>query len=250
MVWVCENGCLTDGQPTRHANRQACPIEKARLKAQKTRVAPEATKPPELRIPTEPPKPKPPPEKGTWDKFVEFVRGDASTVAAPDVPEKQESYLLEGEDVVSFWQIIFSLFEFGMNLLFRFLEVKELPPELCDIKGSKASSLLVSRNMRHTTSQLFISMGVRTKADAQAIIGEGEGILAFGHIFVGIGWHLITEIPKSPKWKAWTATSNAPAPAGAPAASTGNAWWDPLGVFTKKPEAAKVTTTAIALPAA
>lgn len=248
MVKTCDRGCLTDGKPTRHANPGACPVIRAERIAAKTQNVPQRSTVPEPSPPgaTEPPKPKEP-EKSAWDKFVEFVREPAKTVASPDVPQRQESYLLEGEDVVNFWQIVFSLFEFAINGFLRFLGAKVLPPELCDIKGSTASKLLISRNMRHTTSQFFISLGVGTKGEAQALIGEGEGIVSFGNIFLGIGWHLIIEVPKSPRWKEWFPEKPVGAAPASPAGGAVNAWWDPLGVFAKKTEAP--ASPALAAPA-
>lgn len=250
-MFVCDRGCLTDGKPTRHANEGACPVIRAERKAAKTQNVPERRTEPRDAAPTpEAPKPAaPPPEKGAWEKFVEFVREPAKTVASPEVPEKQQAYLLEGEDVVNFWQIVLSLFEFALNLVLRIFGAPMLPDDLMDVKKSKASSLLISRNMRHTTSQLFISIGVSTKGEAQALIGEGEGILAFGHIAAGVAWHFINELPKSPGWKKWI--DRAPGAQGpnlltpTPNAS-GGAWWDPLGWFNKAPaDATKATTPPI-----
>jgi len=241
MVFVCDRGCLTDGKPTRHASPSACPVIREERKAAKTQNVPERkTGPDPVPRVTETPEAKAPePPKGAWDRFVEFVREPAKTVASPDVPEKQQAYLLEGDDVVNFWQIVLSLGEFVLNLVLRIFGAPALPEDLMDVKKSKASSLLISRNMRHTTSQLFISIGVQTKGEAQALIGEGEGILAFGHIFAGVAWHFINEIPKSPGWKKWVErVPGAEGPKGGPQ-SAGNAWWDPLGVFTKKPDLAK-----------
>jgi hypothetical protein len=241
MVWICDRGCQTDGKPTRHANHGACPVIKQERAAAKTSNVPQRTTDPSPVAPGEPAAPKPPePEKSALDRFVEFIRTPASTVASPEVPTKQESYLLEGDDVVRFVQIILSIFEYVMNGFLRWMGAPILPDDLCDVTKSKASSLLVSRNLRHTISQIFISAGVRTKGEAQAIIGEGEGIVAFAHIFAGIAWHLITELPKSPKWKEWFPDRPGVAPTFSLMPATqpgGNAWWDPLGVFTKKAEA-------------
>jgi hypothetical protein len=254
MVFVCDRGCTTDGKPTRHANVAACPVVRQERAAAKTKTAPATEHLPDAapEIPDEPKAAKAP-EKTGWDKAVEFIRGPAKTVSAPEVPTKQEAYLLEGDDVVNFWQIIFSILELGFNLLCRFLEIKDLDPDLCDVKKSKASSLLISRNMRHVTSQLFISVGVQTKGEAQALIGEGEGIVSFGHIFFGIGMHFLTELPKSPVIKRWRAQNPLAAPAGpADAKGDGRAWWDFAGLFTAKPtvEAPKNDGMAGATPAA
>src|SRR5271155_5030117 len=117
MVYVCAKGCLTDGRPTKHANEGACPVIRAERKANRTPTVPERRTDPEPKPDgsTTPPKP-PAPEKGAWEKFVEFIREPATTVASPEVPTKQESYLLEGDDIVRFVQMLLSFGELILNL--------------------------------------------------------------------------------------------------------------------------------------
>jgi hypothetical protein len=245
MSWTCTNGCLTDGKPTKHANQAACPVVREERRRARSAIAPERRAPPEDPAPpasAEPGSALPVPERSAGERVVSFVRESARTVSAPAVPTVQEAYLLEGEDVVGFWQIILSIGEMLINLLLTFLEVKKLPEEICDLKKSKATQLLISRNMRHTTSQLFISLGVKTKGEAQAIIGEGEGIVSFGGIFLAIGYHLVTEIPKSPVIDRWKKEGifgpPGPVAPGAPGGTAPRPWWDPWGLTTPAPPAA------------
>ncbi len=224
----------------RHANRAACPITRAAVRAQAAAAQQQA--PPMQPVPQAasagPGKaPTPPPaEKGSVvDRLFSWARSPGQTVTAAEAPTAAQSYLLDPEDVTSFWQIIFSVAELVINLFLGWIEAKPLPEELCNLRKSRANQLLVQRNMVHTTSQLFISIGVKTQAEAHAIIGEGEGIVAFGGIIVGIAQHLVTEVPKSRKWKEWF--PDVPAGPKAQAGTTG--WnWDPLGLFGKKEEKA------------
>jgi hypothetical protein len=235
MVFVCDRGCEVDGRPTRHANEGACPVIRAERQAAKTsivkdRKTPPGTdpSPPPTKAPAEPAKPK-----GTWDSLVEFFHEPAKTVAAPNVPEAQQSYLLDGDDVVRVVQTFLSIIEFAINLFMRYMGGATLPEDLCDVTKSKASSFLVSRNLRHTVSQLFISAGVKSKGEAQALIGEAEGVVALGHIVGGIAYHLMTELPKSKRWKEWFpdkpgAASGLPDISGG--TKPGQPWWDLLGI--------------------
>ncbi len=209
MPYTCPNP-----KHKRHANRKACPdyVEPHTVDAPQTSTPPPGpTTPPEQQSapPTTPPKPADAPtppkgEEGIFDRMFGWNRQPASTVSSTQTPTAQQSYVLDGDDVVGFWQIVFSLLEMVINLFLAWIEAKSLPKDLCDLQASNAKKMLLTRNMAHTTSQIFITLGVKTKAEAHALVAEGEGIIAFGGIFIGIGMHLVTEVPKSKKWQEWT----------------------------------------------
>lgn len=236
-----------------HANRKSCPdyVPPATTQAPTSQAPPPAPPPPEgeSKPPTSPPKPPEEPKKeGFFDRAFGWSRSTASTVSSPEVPTAAQSYVLDGDDVLGFWQIVFSVAEMVINFVLRLgryapgtkdekgndiggKPLAPLPPELCDMRSSNARKMLIGRNMTHVTSQLFISAGVRTKAEAHALISEGEGIVAFGGTFLGIGQHIVSQFLLSE----WWASFNAPAKPGEKKAGGFDfSSLDPLGLFSKK----------------
>jgi hypothetical protein len=212
MVYVCQYGHKDPDDKRKklvHPNSNDCEFYRAKhpAKTVSMQTAPPTTEPPKPAVTPEPgPAPQPMPFSGapTPGKLT-VTRETATTIAAPEVPTKADTteWLLSSDDVVSFWAVIFSIAEMVLNAILSYFKAPKLPPEICDIKNSKSTQFLMNRHMRVTTTQLFISAGVKTPETAHNLIQEGEGIVAFGGIILAIVWHMVKEIPKTEVYKEW-----------------------------------------------
>lgn len=172
--------------------------------------------------------------KSQGSGFLNIFRSEASTVKSEQVPTAEKGLqLLSGEDTCAFWQIPFTILEMGLNALLKFLKVKPLPPDLCNVKEG-AHAFLISRNMRHITTQFFIYLKVETNEEAHILIAEGESAVTFAGVFIGIAAHLAEELPKSPviiEW--WDNMQKGVAP--------GESVWDKWNPFkSKQPDKPKI----------
>lgn len=208
MTWACKYGhqnAKDKRKPEIHNKKEDCEYWRAiNVKPATSEAPPSMNSPPPA---TAEQKSAPAPQAPAKSGFLSIEKTPAATVASSQVPNAEDlhglPWLLSESQTVDAWQVVFSGIELVFNTVLRALKCKELPPQLCNLRDGGAKALLITRNMRGTTTQAFIYFGVTTQEQAGTLISEGQGAVSFLGIFAGIAGHLMVELPKSPVLKEW-----------------------------------------------